>query len=403
MPLNNPTDTGQSYQNLALFQPPTAHADLFSQVLARVVSKIEGLVPRFGLRNPRMGVPGTLRYEFCTEDEWVAAFWPGQMWLAYSLTGSCRLRNSARARREYFRKVLETPAWHDHDLGFLFVLSCVADFKMTEDEAARAMALRAADFLAARWRQPMPFLMCWNPLRRDTSEFAARKTRTLNIDSLQGMSLLYWAHRETGQASFARLADMHNETAIAHLIRDDFSSYHCFEFDPESGRPLGGFTHQGANDESCWSRGQAWAIHGFAQSYLNTGVALYRDTASAMADFVAANLPDDGVPLWDYKLAPERHPYRDSSAGAITAAGLYTLARGFGPGSEATRYTALADRMLLGLVEHCDISGLPNAEGLLGEGAAFVDLGRSDTLLPYGDYYYVEALMRAVGHSVFPW
>ena len=403
MVLNNPADTGESYAALSLFQPPTGHHDLFSGVLNRVVARIEELVPRFGLRNPRMGICGTHSYKFCTEDEWVAGFWPGQLWLAHSLTGDERLKNSARARRGYFRRILENPAWHDHDLGFLFTLSCVADFKLTGDETARNMALRAADLLAARWRQPMPFLMCWNPMRRDSPEFAARKTRTLNIDSLQGMSLLHWAHRETGQGSFADIARMHNETAINHLIREEFSSFHAFEFDPGTGQPVCGFTHQGMSDDSCWSRGQAWAIHGLAQSCLNTGITEYRDTAAAMADYVADRLPEDGVPLWDHCLSPDRHPHRDSSAGAITSAGLYALAQCFGTGPNVAKYTALADRMLLGLVEHCDISAVDGAEGLLKEGAAFVDLGRADNMLPYGDYYYLEALMRAVGHTEFPW
>ncbi len=403
MSINDTADSGESYATLAQFQPPTAHKTQFTDALQRAVAKIEQLVPVFGLRNPRMGVEGTYSYEFCTEDEWVASFWTGQLWLAYSLTGDQRLKNSARARRGYFQRVLENPAWHDHDLGFLFLLSCVADYKLTGESDARAMALRAADFLAARWRQPMPFVMCWNPMKRDTPEFATRKTRTLNIDSLQGMSLLYWAHRETGQRSFVDIANMHNETGITHLIRDDFSSYHCYEFDPGTGKPIGGYTHQGLNDESCWSRGQSWAIHGLAQSYLNTGNRAFRDAAVGMADYISDKLPEDGVPLWDYDLPTDRHPYRDTSAGAVTAAGAYTLAQGIGGGAGAEKYTALADKILLGLVENYDIAGLEGAEGLLKEGAAFVDLGRADNMLPYGDYYYLEALMRAVGHTEFFW
>ncbi len=403
MSFNDPADTGQSYSTLALFQPPTARKPLFAKALSRVIAKIGQLAQVFGLRNPRMGIAGTYTYEFCTEDEWVAGFWPGQLWLAYSLTGDERLRNSARARRGYFQRVLENPAWHDHDLGFLFLLSCVAEFKLTGSDGARTMALRAADFLAARWRQPMPFLMCWNPMRRDSPEFAARKTRTLNIDSLQGMSLLYWAHRETGQRSFLDIADMHNETALRYLIRDDFSSYHCYEFNSATGEPIRGYTHQGLGDGSCWSRGQAWAIHGLAQSFLNTGNVAFRDTAARMADYVSGKLPEDGVPFWDYDLSIDSHPYRDTSAGAVTASGLYALAQGFGHGDNARKYTELADRILLGLVERYDISGIPEAEGLLKQGAAYVGIGCADNLLPYGDYYYLEALMRAVGHTEFFW
>lgn len=403
MAIDDPADTGESYATLALFQPPTAHRAAFTQALTSALAKIEQLVPVFGLRNPRMGLAGTYDYEFCTEDEWVASFWTGQLWLAYSVTGEPRFKNSARARRGYFQRVLDNPAWHDHDLGFLFLLSCVADHKLTGDDRSRDMALRAADFLAARWRQPLPFVMCWNPMRRDNPEFAARKTRTLNIDSLQGMSLLYWAHRQTGQQSFHDIAEMHNKTGIDYLIREDFSTYHCYEFDPATGNPLGGYTHQGLSDESCWSRGQSWALHGLAQSSLNTSNKAYQSAAMGLADYVANHLPEDGVPLWDYDLPADRDPYKDTSAAAVTAAGLYTLAQGLGRSAEAQRYTALADRILMGLVQNHDISANPHAQGLLNQGAAFVDLGRADNMLPYGDYYYLEALMRAVGHTEFFW
>ena len=126
-----------SYVALNLFQPDTAYREEFTATLTQVLNKIESLVPVFGLRNPRISETGTLQYHFCTADEWVASFWSGQLWLAYSVTGKSLLRNSARMRREYFKTVIETPEWHDHDLGFLFILSCVADYKLTGDTTAR--------------------------------------------------------------------------------------------------------------------------------------------------------------------------------------------------------------------------------------------------------------------------
>jgi len=176
-------DNAESYVKLELYQPPTAHAELFNTALGRVVSKVDSLIPQFGLRNPRISIPDTLQYQFCIPDEWVASFWTGQLW--------------------HVQTVLEHPEWHDHDLGFLFSLSCVADYKLTGCERSRSMALRAADFLAARWRQPLPFVMCWNPMRRDDADFARRKVGTLNIDSMQGMALLYWAAK--GQSAPADL------------------------------------------------------------------------------------------------------------------------------------------------------------------------------------------------------
>lgn len=394
---------GPSYLALDLFQPNTAYHDEFSRALDSVFTKIESLIPVFGLRNPRISQPDTYKYLFCTADEWVASFWCGQLWLAYSVTGKSIFKNSAKMRREYFRTVLETPEWHDHDLGFLFILSCIADYKLTGDITSRDMALRAADLLCARWRQPLPFIMCWNPMPRDRDDFAQRKVGTLNIDSMQGMPLLYWAAKQTGQSSFKEIADRHLQTCIDYLIRDDHSSFHCYEFDPRTGLPMSGYTHQGYSATSCWSRGQSWAIHALAQCYLATNITQYRDTAARMADYVSDRLPDDGVPLWDYTLPPDEHPYRDTSAAAITAAGLYTLAQGFAGEDAADTYTHLADRILIGLVRDHDLSSHADAQGLLKEGAAFVRLGRADNMLPYGDYYYVEALMRAVGHVDFFW
>lgn len=130
MELQQDSDNNVGYEALELFQPPTAHRDTFQKALDRALDKVTTLVPYFGLRNPRMGIPGTNRYAFCIPDEWVASFWPGQIWLTYSLTGDPRLKNSARMRREYFRTVLEHPRWHDHDLGFLFSLTAVADYTL---------------------------------------------------------------------------------------------------------------------------------------------------------------------------------------------------------------------------------------------------------------------------------
>ena len=37
----------------------------------------------------------------------------------------------------------------------------------------------------------------------------------------------------------------------------------------------------------------------------------------------------------------------------------------------------------------------PHAEGLLKHGASHVNAGLADNMLPYGDYFYLEALLRA--------
>jgi len=47
--------------------------------------------------------------------------------------------------------------------------------------------------------------------------------------------------------------------------------------------------------------------------------------------------------------------------------------------------------------------GHPGAEGLLTQGASHVEKGYANNMLPYGDYFLVEALLRARGRRAFFW
>ena len=79
-----------------------------------------------------------------------------------------------------------------------------------------------------------------------------------------------------------------------------------------TGQPIGGATHQGHSDSSCWSRGQAWAIHGFAQAAINTGDSSFLSLARRLADYAIPRLPADAVPEWDYDLPADAVRLRDS-------------------------------------------------------------------------------------------
>lgn len=73
------------------------------------------------------------------------------------------------------------------------------------------------------------------------------------------------------------------------------------------------------------------------------------------------------------------------------------------PEAEAARWRGFGHRLLDGLLENCDLTATPGAQGFLAHGAGHVPAGRSDAMLPYGDYYFMEALMRAQGHGDFFW
>ena len=88
----------------------------------------------------------------------------------------------------------------------------------------------------------------------------------LIIDCLLNLTLLYWAGEVTGDRIYREKAEAHVHTALSVLIRPDSSAYHTYYFDPETGEPLKGVTHQGYSADSAWARGQAWGVYGIALS-----------------------------------------------------------------------------------------------------------------------------------------
>jgi unsaturated chondroitin disaccharide hydrolase len=381
-------------------EPILSTSDL-SAARDRLLNKALHCNRTFGVLNPKIGLPD-LTWSFCRPGDWTAGFWSGILWLGYQQTGDSRFRNAARARRRFFQAVLDDPRHQDHDLGFQFILTSAFEYDLTGDMLALQMGLRAAQALRNRYQPIGRYIKAWDPYpgcSHDWMETAARKAI---IDSMQNISLLFWANRRTGVASFRDVALAHAETTANLLVRDDYSTFHTYDFDPVTQEPTGGSTHQGLADDSCWARGQAWAIHGFAQTALNSRQLEYAELAAKLADYVIERLPEDGVPEWDYSVTDDGVRHRDSSAGAITAAGLFIVAETMGE-DRGAKYRRAGLHMLKGLMERCDVSALPRSQGFLDEGAYFVRQGHSRAMLPYGDYYYLEAILRALGHTEFPW
>ncbi|MEZ9925899.1 hypothetical protein BCV02_03615 [Vibrio breoganii] len=383
------------------------------QVQEDILASIERNLPRIGTRNPMIG-NGAPNFDWHYPDEyfWTDSFWTGQLWLAYSLTGEEKFKNSARMRRVQMEKILATPMWIDHDMGFLYSLTAVADYKLTGCSEAKAQALRAAEALRNRFNWNGRYLPAWNaqPNNPGHAEFVQGK---IIIDCMQNLGLLLWAHKETCIESFKEVALQQADTTLKYLVRDDFSTYHSFNFDPKTNEPIEGKTVQGFADESCWSRGHSWAVHGFAQLAETTGNLEYADISAKLADYVIEHITDDYIPLWDYSLPTSETQYKDTSAGAVTASGIYILADVYkkaGRLEEAAKYHAFAEKMLTALRIHHDLTEVEHAEGLLSGAASFVKMMKgpetsylADGMLPYGDYYYFEAVMRSLGHNQFFW
>jgi uncharacterized protein YyaL (SSP411 family) len=146
----------------------------------------------------------------------------------------------------------------------------------------------------------------------------------LNLD------LLFWASVELRSPHLYNIAKTHAQSTQTHLLRPNSSTFHVVNFDQATGSVKAKFTNQGYSDSSSWTRGQAWAITGFAQTYGWTGEKSFLDTASSCADYFLKRLEESesAVPPWDFD-APNEDGKRptDTSAAMIACYGLLLLHR----------------------------------------------------------------------------
>jgi unsaturated chondroitin disaccharide hydrolase len=141
---------------------------------------------------------------------------------------------------------------------------------------------------------------------------------------------------------------------------------------------------------SCWSRGQAWAIYGFLQSYRHTHDPAFADCFRRLLGFWADHVPPDHVPYWDFYAPAVTQHVRDTSAAAITCAALL-LAQQWGimTNSEAKQ---LYHQTILSLKQHYL---QPRAsDGILANGCLHFPAGRGvNEAMVFGDYFFLEALI----------
>jgi unsaturated chondroitin disaccharide hydrolase len=319
---------------------------------------------------------------------WTTSFWPGQLWLAAELTGEPRYHDAARAHVASFaNRVSDGVDLDTHDLGFLYTLACVTAWRIDGDVVARAAALAAADALMLRFLEPAGIIQAWGDLGDPH-----QRGRTI-IDSLMNMPLLRWATLESGDDRYAEAAQRHTEQLRDHIVRPGGSTFHTYYWDTVTGNPLRGATEQGESDVSCWARGQAWGIFGFALAYRETGDPSFLDAARRCADYYLDHLPPDGVPFWDLSLVDVE---RDSSAAAIASCGLDELVRVLPVGSPGRdRYAHEAGRAVDALVAGYAPGPGSRSNALLLHGVYDNPKGIGvDEASLWGDYYFLEALTR---------
>ena len=199
------------------------------------------------------------------------------------------------------------------------------DWELTGNQESLEAVVTAAHNLSSRYSERTGAIRSWNTAESRTYHIAdTRENYLVIIDSMANLDLLFYVGNLNGDQSVIDKAVSHAQVVLKTLVRPDFSTFHVANLNPLNGEVKHHFTHQGYSDNSCWSRGQAWAILGFTQTYIWTSDPTFLVIAMSLANFFVQRLSrathDHGfVPPWDFD-AP-REPggdiLRDTSAGMI--------------------------------------------------------------------------------------
>lgn len=333
---------------------------------------------------------------------WTNGFWGGIMWQLYHATGESVYRESAEELEKKQDENLMNNQGMDHDSGFRWLPTAVANYRLHKGAEAKNRGLRAANDLAGRFNPAGRFIRAWN----DNGD--GSRAGWAIIDCMMNLPLLYWAYEETNDPRYLHIATMHADTVEKYFIRGDGSSNHIVEFNPVTGEYVQTFGGQGAFTGSSWTRGQAWALYGFYFSYRHTKdlegyeqkSQSYLNTAKRVANYFIANIPESGLIPVDFR-QPADCTWEDSTAAAIAACGLLEIAECVLP-EERHVYHDAAIRLLKALDEKRSRWDTDCDNILEKCTAAYHDKEHEFSII-YGDYYFIEAIWKLTGQELFIW
>jgi unsaturated chondroitin disaccharide hydrolase len=357
-------------------------APILKDALDFAARQADQVVTRYPDYHPMYTVGGHWHHEGEKWTHWCEGFYPGIFWLLYEYTGQQLWRDRAEeyslrlAPRRYDREV--------HDLGFLFFSTYFRWYRLTKESNLRDVLIDAGRTLA---------------LRREKGGYLKSfiGPQSLFIDIMMNVGIIFWAARESNDPTLRAIALEHCRTTAKYLIRKDGSTVHEGIFDLDSGAFLREGTHQGWNQQSAWSRGQAWAIYGFTAAHRLSGEPEFLDTALKCAEFYLRSAGPGLVPPWDFSLPAEAPFLWDSSAAAITACGFLDIAALVTEPEHKRRFQEASFTILRTLCSDAFLArSQPGWEGILLHGVYHFhkNLG-VDESVAWGDHFFVEALVKA--------
>lgn len=338
---------------------------------------------------PRNIKDSIANWRYVTYKDWTSGFWPGQLWYAYEGTKDEKLKQEAERFTSQLLPLSQEPAF-DHDLGFQVFNSYGHAYRLTGNEEYKKVVLRTADTLATLYNPQVGTILSW-PRSVPNMEWPQHNTI---IDNMINLELLFWASKNGGTKGLYDIAVKHAETTMENHFRKDYTSYHAVVYDKDTGKRIKQVTHQGYADETMWARGQSWAIYGYTMVYRETKDEKFLDFAQKVTDVYLERLPEDLIPYWDFDAPGIPNEPRDASAAAVTASALLELATFVKDKTKAKHYRKVAEQMIESL-SSANYQSRDKNSALITHVTGHKPNGTEiDTSINYGDYYYIEALVR---------
>ena len=353
-----------------------------NQVAAKLKSDLDKSTTNFNLIPRSLNQDGSLNAT--KSKSWTSGFLPGTLLMLHDHTGDKQYKEAALRWMETVEK--EKFDSTTHDLGFKIYCSFGNAYRIDKNQDYKEVVLTAAETLSKRYNPQVGAIKSWD-FNNDVWSYP------VIIDNMMNLEIMFEASLLSGDQKYYDIAVDHANTTLKNHFRSDNSSYHVIDYDPSTGEIRNRHTHQGADHESAWSRGQAWGLYGFTLCYRYTKDKRYLERANRIADYIINHkrLPADGIPYWDYDAPNIPDEPRDVSASTVTAAALYELHK-FDQ-SKAKEYLSHADKILASLEQE---KYRTDAQYFILDKSVGSIPGDFEHSVPisYADYYFVEALTR---------
>ncbi|MBO7345175.1 MAG: glycoside hydrolase family 88 protein, partial [Clostridia bacterium] len=283
--------------------------------------------------------------------------------------------------------------WH-HDVGFMWHILSGVNYRLNNDQDSKNRNLIAAMSLSSRYNVTGNFIRCWNG---DGTEDVSGWTI---IDCMMNIPILYWASKEIGDDRFKKIAMKHADMSLRDHVREDGSVNHIVVHNTEKEEVICTKGGQGYAVGSSWSRGTAWGLYGFTLSYIYTKEERYLRTAEKIADYFIDSVEKfDWLPRLDFR-QPEDPMYYDSTAGVIACCGIIELSKFMDKGKK-DKYLQSAINILKAMSgKWCNWE--ENEDSILQMGSEMYTSGIHKPII-YGDYFFVEAILKLKGIEFLPW